>query len=125
MKINELKVGASNVTLTATVSQKDDPREVVTKYGKRLSVANIVLKDETGTIPMSLWEKDIDAVSVGDKVEVTNGYVSEFRGAPQLSTGKFGKIAVVEKGSGSSEELNDTEEYDAAEEEGDLDTGEE
>lgn len=124
MKINELKVGASNVTLTATVSQKDDPREVVTKYGKRLSVANIVLKDETGTIPMSLWEKDIDAVSVGDKVEVTNGYVSEFRGAPQLSTGKFGKIAVVEKGSGSSEELNDTEEYDA-EEEGDLDTGEE
>ncbi len=125
MKINELKVGASNVTLEATVSQKDDPREVVTKYGKRLSVANIVLKDDTGTIPMSLWEKDIDTVSVGDKVEVTNGYVSEFRGAPQLSTGKFGKITVVEKGSGSSDESSGSEDYGSSDEEGNFGSEEE
>ena len=102
MKISDLKVGASNVTVQAKVISKDDPREVVTKYGKRLSVANITLQDETGSIPMSLWGNDINTVNVGDTIEVANGYVNEFRGNPQLSTGKFGKIKVVEKGSGES-----------------------
>jgi len=100
MKISELKVGASNVTVQAKVTQKDAPREVVTKYGKRLSVANITLQDDTGSIAMSLWGNDINTVDVGDTVEVSNGYVSEFRGTPQLASGKFGKITVVEKGEG-------------------------
>ena len=102
MKISELKVGASNVTVQAKVTQKDAPREVVTKYGKRLSVANITLQDDTGSIAMSLWGNDINTVDVGDTVEVSNGYVSEFRGTPQLASGKFGKITVVEKGEGGS-----------------------
>ena len=116
MKISELKAGASNVTIQAKVVKKDDPREVVTKYGKRLSVANITLEDNSGSIPMSLWGNDISKVNEGDTVEVVNGYVNEFRGTPQLSTGKFGKINVIEKGSGSEKELSETEEYDAAEE---------
>ena len=110
MKISDLKVGASNVSLQAKVVQKGDPREVVTKYGKRLSVADITLQDDSGSIAMSLWGDDIDTVDVGDTVEVANGYVNEFRGAPQLSTGKFGKIKVVEKGSGASTEAYSAEE---------------
>jgi replication factor A1 len=101
MKISELKAGASNVTVTGTVSRKDETREVVTKYGKRLNVANITLKDDTGEIAMSLWGKDIETVDQGDTIEIANGYVSEFRGNPQLSSGKFGKINVVKKGDGS------------------------
>ena len=102
MKISDLKVGASNVTIQAKVTQKDAPREVVTKYGKRLNVANAILKDDTGTIAISLWGDSIGMVNVGDKVKITNGYVNEFRGTPQLSTGKYGKIEVLEKGSGES-----------------------
>ncbi|MCL5099534.1 MAG: DNA-binding protein [Candidatus Marsarchaeota archaeon] len=112
MKINELKAGASNINLSAKIVQKDEPREVVTKYGKRLMVANITLKDDTGTIPMSLWGDDISTVNVGDNVELTNCYVSEFRGSPQISTGKFGKIKVTGKSSGESEELLESEEDD-------------
>ena len=115
MKINELKAGPTNVNIQAKVAKKDDPREVVTKYGKRVSVANITLKDETGSIQMSLWGDDISKVSKGDLIEITNGYVSEFRGSPQLSSGKFGKINVIEKSSGE-EELSETEEYESAEE---------
>jgi replication factor A1 len=102
MKISELKAGSSNVTVEGVIVQKDDPREVVTKFGKRLHVANAVLKDDSGSIPMSLWGNDIETVSVGDKVEISNGYVSEFRGTPQLSTGKFGKIKVISKGDGAA-----------------------
>ncbi|MGC9205366.1 MAG: hypothetical protein ACP5FN_03800 [Candidatus Micrarchaeia archaeon] len=54
MKISELKVGTGNVTIQAKVVIKDEPREVVTKYGKRLSVENITLQDDTGSIAMSL-----------------------------------------------------------------------
>jgi len=100
MKISELKTGANNVDVTGTVTKKDQPRDVVTKYGKRLQVANITLKDDSGEISMSLWGNDIAIVKVGDKVEVSNAYVNEFKGSPQLSTGKFGKIKVL----GSSEE---------------------
>lgn len=104
MKISELKAGASNVELEATVSEKQEPREVITKYGKRLNVASVTLKDDTGTIVLSLWGKDIDAVNKGDKVKITNGYVGEFRGTPQLSTGKYGKIEVTGKGEASEDE---------------------
>ena len=98
MNISELKAGASNVTVEATVVEKAEPREVVTKYGKRLQVANIKLKDSTGSIAMSLWGNDIDNVNVGDKIRISNGFVNEFRGNPQLSSGKFGKIEVIGKG---------------------------
>ncbi len=106
MNISELKAGATNVSIEAVVVEKSEPREVVTKYGKRLNVANVTLKDDSGRIILSLWGKDIDGVEVGDKVKISGGYVSEFRGTPQLSTGKFGKLEVLEKGAGagSSEE---------------------
>ncbi len=107
MNISELKAGASNVDVEAVVIEKQEPREVQTKYGKRLNVANATIKDETGSIAISLWGNDIENVNVGDKVRITNGFVNEFRGTPQLSTGKYGKIEVIERGSGapaSSEE---------------------
>ena len=107
MKISELKVGASNVTVQGKVTQKDNPREVVTKYGKRLSVANITIQDDTGSIAMSLWGNDINNVDAGDTIEIENGYVNEFRGTPQLASGKFGKVKVIEKGSGGGAKSDD------------------
>ena len=115
MKISELKAGATNVTIEATVASKQEPREVVTKYGKRLNVANITLKDDSGSIAMSLWGADSENIGEGDVIKITNGYVSEFRGSPQLSSGKFGKIEVISKGEGkaagsSEESFDDMEE---------------
>ncbi len=107
-KISELKAGASNVTVEGIVAEKDKTREVTTKYGKRLNVANITLKDDSGSITMSLWGNDIGTVNVGDKIRIVNGYVSEFRSTPQISAGKFGKIEIIEKGKGG--ELKETEE---------------
>ena len=120
MKISELKAGATNVTIQAKVISKDDPREVVTKYGKRLSVANIKLQDDSGSIQMSLWGNDINTVDIGDTIEIANGYVNEFRGTPQLSTGKYGKIKVVEKGEGS-QDIPAEESSDYSEESDDSD----
>ncbi|ASI14296.1 replication factor A large subunit [Candidatus Mancarchaeum acidiphilum] len=112
MKISDLRAGTGSVNITATVVNKEDPREVRTKYGKELKVANATLKDETGTISISLWENDIDAINVGDKVEISNGYVNEFKGNLQLSTGRNGKITVIGKGDETAESDESTEDMD-------------
>ena len=47
---------------------------------------------------MTLWNEDVDKVNQGDKIHLQNGWCSEFKGEVQISSGKFGKIEVVEQG---------------------------
>ena len=47
---------------------------------------------------MTLWNEDVDKVNAGDKIHLQNGLCSEFKGEIQISSGKFGKIEVVEQG---------------------------
>ena len=98
MKISELKAGQGKVDVEVVVKSKAEPR-TFNKYGKDLRVCNAVVSDDSGDISFSLWNDDIDKINIGDKVKVTNGYVSEFNGQKQLTSGKFGKMEVI---SGSS-----------------------
>lgn len=95
--ISEIRPGTGNVTAEGEISAKDEPRDVVSKFGKRLRVCSATLKDESGEIVLSLWNDDIDRINVGDKVKVENGWVSDFKGAAQISAGKYGKITVMGK----------------------------
>ena len=94
MKIADLKPGTGNVNVEAEVVSVEEPREVMTKFGKRTRVANATIKDDSGEITLTLWGDDIDRVKGGDKIAVENGWVSEFKGTPQISAGKYGKINV-------------------------------
>ena len=101
MEIKDLKVGQGKADIEAVVKSKSEPR-TFNKYGKDLKVASAVIVDASGEIVLSLWNDDIDKINVGDKVKVTNGYVSEFNGTKQLSAGKFGKLEVVDGKSSES-----------------------
>lgn len=94
MNISELKSGQGKVDVEGVIKSKAEPR-IFNKYGKDLKVCNAVLSNETGEIALSLWNEDVDKINVGDKIKITNGYVSEFNGIKQLTSGKFGKIEVV------------------------------
>ena len=94
MKINEIKPGMSNVSVQAKVIEISETRDVQTKYGRR-SVADALLEDETGQINLSLWENQINSVSVGDIVSVSGAYVTQFRDNLQLNIPRSGKIEVV------------------------------
>ncbi len=102
MQIKDLQPRQGKVELTATVIEKSDVREIATSNfsGK---ICNAKLKDETGTIKFTLWNEQVVQVNLGDTIKVSNGYVSEYQGEMQLSTGKFGKLEVVSKGDGKSE----------------------
>ena len=94
MKIKELKPGQGNVDLTAEIVGIEPPR-TINKMGKELRVASATLKDDSGTITLTLWNEAIDQVQEGQTVHLTNAYVNTFQDKLQVTLGKFGKLEVV------------------------------
>ena len=94
MQIKDLKPKQGNVDITIDVVDIGDIREF-NKFGKPGKVATAIAKDETGDIKLTLWNEDIEKVKAGDKVHITNGYVNEWQGEMQLTTGRMGKLEVV------------------------------
>jgi replication factor A1 len=94
MKISELKTKQGNVDIEVEVKSIEEPRSF-NKFGKELRVANALVADDSGEIKLTLWNDEIDKVSVGSKVKITNGFVNEFQGEKQLTAGKFGKLEVM------------------------------
>jgi len=109
MAIKDLQAKQGQVDLIAEIIEKGDVREF-NKFGKAGRVCNSVIKDETGKITLTLWNEQIDKVNVGDKVHVINGYVSEWQGEKQISTGRFGQLEVIGKADETQEETKDEEE---------------
>lgn len=97
MKISELFVRQGSVEVEGTIKEINEPR-TFNKFGRELRVTDALLEDDSGTIKLTLWNDDIDNFKPGDRVKVTNGYVNEFQGEKQLTSGKFGKIEKVGKG---------------------------
>lgn len=94
-KISELQAGQGRVSVEAEVKSLE-PARSFNKFGRDLRVANAVVSDDSGEIKLTLWNDDIDKVAVGKKIKITNGYVNEFQGEKQLTSGKFGKMEIVE-----------------------------
>ena len=95
MKINDIKEGDNEINIEAEVTEKSYAREVRSRYGRVLMVADATLKDETGIITLTLWNKQISQVMVGNKVKIENGYAKSFRNVLQLSTGKIGTVTIL------------------------------
>jgi replication factor A1 len=97
MAIKDLQVRQGKVELVGTVTEIGEPREFQ-KFGNTGRVANAKFADETGEITLTLWNEQIDQVKTGAKVKISNGYVSEWQGDKQISTGRFGQMEVLEEG---------------------------
>jgi hypothetical protein len=79
-------------TLEATVSQLEPVREIETRGGGKKKVRNGKLKDATGEISLVLWGAEVDMVQEGERVAIVEGWVSDYRGRPQISLGRGGRI---------------------------------
>lgn len=96
MEIKDIRANQGNVELEGKVVKKESARQFA-KFGKSGQVCNAVLQDETGEIVLTLWNEDVEKVNVGDQIHLKNGWCSEYKGEKQVSTGKFGKLEIVEK----------------------------
>ena len=96
MKISDLQVNQGKVDLIVEVVEKEAER-TFEKFGKSGRVCNAKVKDETGTVTLTLWNDDVDKVKVGDKIHIQNGWCPAFKEQKQISAGKFGSIETVKK----------------------------
>ncbi len=104
--IEDLKSGMKRVDLNARILEITKPKSVFTRFGNSATVTNAKITDETGIINLSLWNDQIDTVSVGDIIQIENGHVVTFRGERQLRVGKRGHVSVVKKSDSSSKEVS-------------------
>lgn len=95
MFVADLSAGTGKVDIVLEVVEKDEPR-AFEKFGRAGSVCNAKGKDsQGGTIKVTLWNDQCTQVTKGGFIKITNGYVGEYKGELQLSTGKFGKLETV------------------------------
>jgi len=82
-------------TIEATVSRLEETREIETRDGGKKKVRNGRLRDATGEIAFVLWGSDVELVREGDRVRITEGWVKDYQGRPQISLGRSGKIETI------------------------------
>jgi replication factor A1 len=93
--IKDLQTGMKHVNLKATILEVEEPKDVITRYGNRASVAKALISDETGTIKVCLWNEQITSVSAGNTVQIENAEVSSFRGEKHVTLGKTGTLSNI------------------------------
>ena len=103
MAIKDLEPKTGNVNLEVDVVEKGEVREFQ-KFGRPGRVCTAVVQDESGKCNFSLWNEQVDQVNVGDRLKLTDGYVNEWQGEKQLTTGRNGKIEILSSGNAEKAE---------------------
>lgn len=89
--ISDLRPGRT-ATLEVTVKSLEPVRVVEQRLGgtKRLRYATIT--DGTGEFSWVLWGDEVELVKEGENVRIVNGWVKDYRGRPQISLGRTGRL---------------------------------
>jgi replication factor A1 len=95
--ISDLRPGRV-ATFEATVTRLEPVREVEQRLGGRKKVRNGTLRDGTGEISLVLWAGEVELVGEGDQIRIVEGWVKDYRGRPQVSLGRTGKIERLASG---------------------------
>jgi len=96
LQIKDIDARVRCVNLKVKVVGKSIPRCVFSRFGDALTLSTATISDGTGSMSMSLWNAEIDRVSIGDTVQIEDGRVRTFRGELQVSLGRKGRLQVVE-----------------------------
>lgn len=110
MNISELKAKQGNIDVQGTVTEIGETRSF-NKFGKAGRVATAIIKDDSGSVKLTLWNEQIEMVKLGDIVQLKNGWVDEFRGDLQVSTGRNGTMEILGKKEEAAETAAETNEF--------------
>ena len=72
------------------------PRRTITSKGWKGSVAAACGRDETGLIGVVLWGDQVDQVRTGDIISIEGGWCRYSHGQKVVSTGRTGRLTVLE-----------------------------
>jgi len=92
VQVKDLAPGINVDSLTVKVVKVEEPRSVSGRDGMTHRVADALVGDESGSIVMTLWDKNIEAVRPGAVISVRNGFVGTFKGHMRLNLGREGTM---------------------------------
>ncbi len=82
-------------TIEAKVIKLEPTREITRADGTTTKVRNGRLKDDTGEIALVLWGAEVDLAAEGESVRITEGWVKDYQGRPQISLGRIGRLEKI------------------------------
>ena len=83
------------INLVGKIERKSQRTKIVnTKFGtaKRCGA---YIRDETGTIQLTLWDNDIERVKDGYTIKIENGYVNAWYGVRSLNTKRSSPLRII------------------------------
>lgn len=97
-RIRDLEIGSRHVNIQGKVLEKGQPKSVLSRMGEPLLVSTALITDGTGKIKLTLWNEQVNSISVGDIVQVQNGKVGTFKGEMRLGVSRSrGKLNVIKQ----------------------------
>ncbi|MFH1072308.1 MAG: SOSS complex subunit B family protein [Nanoarchaeota archaeon] len=94
MKVVDLSPKMPEVNLELEILEMDNIHKF-DRMGSSGKVCNALAKDDTGKVRLTLWNEQVDQCTVGDRIALSNGVVSEWQGALQVSAGRKGTIKKI------------------------------
>jgi replication factor A1 len=96
-------------TVKGKITCIQPPHEFSRKNGRQGKVANLLLSDDTATIPMVLWNEDVSLVETGriqldSVVKIINGYSKQGRNGTEIHVGRYSSVQIEDD---SKEEFKD------------------
>jgi replication factor A1 len=98
LKVGSFKPNLRNLDLIVKIVNIGPSRTVPSKSDQRQHlIAEALVGDETGSVVLTLWDKQINMFKAGDVVEIRGGYTTIFRGSLRLNIGRTGRIEKIDK----------------------------
>ncbi len=97
IKVGDVNPKSKGVNLVFKVVEMDDVRNVRSKKDRTPhAVTEALVGDDTGVVYLTIWDDMLEKIKAGGIYELTNGYVTLFRGSIRLNIGKYGGLTELE-----------------------------
>jgi replication factor A1 len=99
-RVQDLALGASDVTLLGEVLATEPVRTFDRDDGTEGQVSNLLVGDETGRVRVTLWDDQAETAEELERhqtVEIVDGYVRDREGSLELHVGDRGAVDPIEE----------------------------
>jgi ssDNA-binding replication factor A large subunit len=98
MKLIDLRPGMENIHLKVSILRLKPQKEVTTYSGFTHRIVEGMVEDDTEKMGLTVWNEKIDCIQeikIGNKIELTNCFITSFKGVLSVNVGRESKIMSI------------------------------
>ncbi|MBN2335365.1 hypothetical protein JXL21_07360 [Candidatus Bathyarchaeota archaeon] len=91
MKLSELRPGMEKVELTLDLVSLEEQREVTTYSGLKHNLVEGVVKDDSGSMALTVWNEmipELERLKAGDTLRITGCFITSYKGVLSVNVGR-------------------------------------